>query len=139
MTSSVSRLAMSEILNALVIMSADTPASADEYADVWISAAPSAASPLASGPAGQPPPLDPVGWGRSNSIMFLLYMVIGFSVTLGCILAALSCYYLVRYFYPLWDFIGTQVVIPSHSSTNKYMCFLFMLRHAVIFEENATS
>ena len=36
-------------------------------------------------------------YARSNSLMFLVYMVIGFSATLGAILTILLAYYLYRW------------------------------------------
>ena len=36
------------------------------------------------------------GWNKSNSVMFLIYMVIGFSVTLALILLLLVGYYFCR-------------------------------------------
>lgn len=61
------------------------------------------ASDMAPAPAMSMPPSNingitggGGGWNKSNSVMFLIYMVIGFSVTLALILLLLVGYYFCR-------------------------------------------
>lgn len=85
-------MAVSDFLDALVVLSAEAPAGVD----IQSSSLDLSPSPPPPAPGPQQSPEQQIQWGRSNSVMFLLYMVIGFTVTLAAILAVLSCYYMIR-------------------------------------------
>eukprot|EP00884_Botryococcus_braunii_P004796 jgi/Botrbrau1/14317/Bobra.0287s0010.1 len=91
-SSPINRLAVSDFLSALVDLSAASPDAIDIPESSRIQEV--SPSPPPAAPDAIP---DQIGWGRSNSVMFLLYMVIGFTVTLAAILGVLTSYYVLRY------------------------------------------
>ncbi|KAK9810122.1 hypothetical protein WJX72_005106 [[Myrmecia] bisecta] len=66
-----------------------------------------------SAPGPAPGPKPDMAWGKSNSVMFAVYMVIGFSVTLAFIIVVLTTYYLCRYMWQGQETAGQQATPPQ--------------------------